>query len=96
MYLLLCSFVIYYQEYNLSSPTKTYTLPATLNEISGITILNNNEIACVQDELGIIYIYDLKEGKIIISDIAKLQNLLYWKTPASHLLTGVVLPHTSD
>lgn len=64
VYLLLCSFVIYYQEYKLSSPTKTYTLPATLNEISGITILNNNEIACVQDELGIIYIYDLKEGKI--------------------------------
>ena len=39
-------------------------LPPTLNEISGITILNNNAIACVQDELGIIYIYDLKEGKI--------------------------------
>lgn len=63
-YLLLCSFVLFYQDYNLSSPDKTYTLPPTLNEISGITFLNKNEIACVQDELGIIYIYNLKEGKI--------------------------------
>lgn len=63
-YLLLCSFVIIYKDYNLSTPLKNYTLPPTLNEISGITFLNENEIACVQDELGIIYIYNLKEGKI--------------------------------
>ncbi len=53
-----------YQEYNLSNPDKTYTLPYSLNEISGITILSNTEIACVQDELGIVYIYNLKDGKI--------------------------------
>ncbi len=51
--------------YNLSSPLKTYVLPPSLNEISGITILNQNELACVQDELGIVYIFSLKEGKIV-------------------------------
>ncbi len=58
------AFCIVQQNYQLSSPDKSYTLPPSLNEISGITFLNENEIACVQDELGIIYIYNLKEGKI--------------------------------
>lgn len=53
-----------YQEYKLSDPEKSYTLPVSLNEISGITPLNENEIACVQDELGIIYIYDLRTESI--------------------------------
>lgn len=60
----LFAFCVVQQNYQLSSPDKSYTLPPTLNEISGITFLNKNEIACVQDELGIIYIYNLKEGKI--------------------------------
>lgn len=62
--LYLFAFSVTKQDYKLSSPDKSYTLPPTLNEISGITFLNENEIACVQDELGIIYIYNLKEGKI--------------------------------
>ena len=53
-----------YQEYKLASPDKKYTLPAILNEISGITPLNENEIACVQDESGIIYIYDMRTSAI--------------------------------
>lgn len=55
-----CSAFSIYQEYKLSSPDKSYTLPPSLNEISGIAILNENEIACVQDELGFIYVYDLR------------------------------------
>lgn len=62
--LLLFAFSITQPDYQLSAPDKSYTLPPSLNEISGITILNNHEIACVQDELGIVYIYDLKAGKI--------------------------------
>ncbi|HEY0030663.1 MAG TPA: SdiA-regulated domain-containing protein [Bacteroidia bacterium] len=53
-----------YEEYNLANPEKSYTLPAALNEISGITILNENEIACVQDELGAVYVYDLRTASI--------------------------------
>lgn len=43
---------------------KTWELPDILNEISGMVWLEDNKIACVQDENGIIFIYDLKTKKI--------------------------------
>jgi uncharacterized protein YjiK len=52
-------------EYNLSKPTKSFVLPVALNEISGITALSQNEIACVQDEIETIFIYDLTKEAII-------------------------------
>jgi uncharacterized protein YjiK len=36
-----------------------------LKEVSGIDYLGNNRIACVQDESGTIYIYDLGQKKIV-------------------------------
>ncbi|MCM4157355.1 hypothetical protein [Gramella sp. AN32] len=42
-----------------------WTLPNELEEISAIAWLGNNKIACVQDEDGIIYTYDLNSAKII-------------------------------
>jgi len=44
-----------------------YTLPAELDEISGITFLSNDSeiIYAVQDEAGIVYSYDLKNGNIV-------------------------------
>lgn len=42
-----------------------WELPEILMEISGIAYMENNTIACVQDEDGIIFIYDLKSSKII-------------------------------
>lgn len=46
--------------------SKSYVLPKTLNEISGITFLNNsNELVyAIQDEAGLIYTYDLSSGTI--------------------------------
>lgn len=44
---------------------KTWELPKELNEVSGITWLSENTIASVQDEDGIIFIYDLKQSKIV-------------------------------
>ncbi|MDQ7917678.1 SdiA-regulated domain-containing protein [Mesonia sp. MT50] len=41
-----------------------WELPKDLVEISGISWLGNQKIACVQDEEGIIYIYNLKTAKI--------------------------------
>lgn len=41
------------------SIVETWELPNQLNEISGITWLGNNELACIQDEDGIIFIFDL-------------------------------------
>ncbi|MGO3707305.1 MAG: SdiA-regulated domain-containing protein [Mesonia hippocampi] len=43
---------------------KTYNLPRVLEEISGISYLENHKIACVQDEKGIIFIYNLNNSKI--------------------------------
>ena len=39
-------------------------LPGTLKEISGITFLSKNKIACVQDEKGVVYIYDIHKDKL--------------------------------
>src|ERR1043165_171386 len=60
----LFSAFITFSGYKLSSPQKTYILPSSLNEISGIVSLNTNEIACVQDELGHVYLYDLKTSSV--------------------------------
>ncbi|PRX40766.1 SdiA-regulated domain-containing protein [Salegentibacter salegens] len=49
---------------------KTYTieekwnLPPILQETSGISYLGNNEVACIQDEDGVIFIYNLETSKI--------------------------------
>ncbi|MFC4689895.1 SdiA-regulated domain-containing protein [Dokdonia genika] len=45
--------------------TQKWRLPKILGEVSGIAWLSENEIACVQDEDGIIFIYHLKADKII-------------------------------
>ncbi|MFD1551117.1 hypothetical protein DNU06_04035 [Putridiphycobacter roseus] len=52
------------QEYNLNAPSQTYNLPKILEEVSGLTDLNKDEIACIQDELGIVFIFNLKSNKI--------------------------------
>lgn len=42
-----------------------WDLPEELEEISGMSWLENNRIACIQDEDGIIFIYDLSASKIV-------------------------------
>lgn len=48
--------------YNIKS---AYILPKILNEISGIKWLNEHTFACVQDEDGIIFIYDVSQNTIV-------------------------------
>lgn len=50
--------------YNLSKPDKIYTLPDALKEVSGITGTDASSIACIQDEKGIIYIYNLDKEQV--------------------------------
>ncbi|WP_299391045.1 SdiA-regulated domain-containing protein [uncultured Gelidibacter sp.] len=45
--------------------TETWELPKELEEISGITWLGNNTLACIQDEDGIVYIYNLDQKSIV-------------------------------
>lgn len=51
--------------FNFKKPAFILNLPFELREISGITDFSNNEIACVQDENGIIFIYNLDSDSII-------------------------------
>ncbi|MEO6167070.1 MAG: SdiA-regulated domain-containing protein [Chitinophagales bacterium] len=52
-------------EYRLYQPDMKYELPEILNEVSGLTDIDHDNIARVQDELGIIYIYHLPKQSII-------------------------------
>ena len=51
--------------YNFEEPTEKYVLPDKLKEISGLSYFKNNQLVCVNDEEGKIYIYDIKEKKIV-------------------------------
>lgn len=53
--------------YNLKSPETFLELPAILDEISGITAIDSSHISCVQDELGIAFIYNFVSDSIIIT-----------------------------
>ena len=50
--------------YNLRSPDKTLILPEILKEVSGVTYIDESTIACIQDENGILFIYDIANGRI--------------------------------
>lgn len=43
---------------------QTWRMPKELKEISAIAFLENNKVACVQDEAGKVFIYNLESSKI--------------------------------
>ncbi len=51
--------------YDLSEPSQTFSLPAELEEISGLAHYQGSDILAVQDELGILYQFNLDQQKII-------------------------------
>lgn len=50
--------------YSLSQPDKTIILPHVLREISGLALLDSSTVACIQDEKGVVYIFDLTTSQI--------------------------------
>ena len=52
-------------KYNLDKPILKHQLPEILNEISGLTDIDHSRVACVQDELGIVFIYNFRNGEIV-------------------------------
>jgi len=50
--------------YDLSIPDKTIILPPILLEISGITVIDSTSVACVQDENGMLFIFDMAKNEI--------------------------------
>lgn len=51
--------------YNLKKPSETIILPDSLKEVSGITAISGSQFACIQDENGIVFIYDTRLRKIV-------------------------------
>lgn len=50
--------------YALDRPDQVLNLPDRLLEVSGLTSIDHQTFACVQDEKGIVFIYDAKENAI--------------------------------
>ena len=50
--------------YDFNKPVLNDILPASLHEISGLAITDSTTIACIQDENGILFLYDTKTHKI--------------------------------
>jgi hypothetical protein len=74
-------------DFDLTSPDRVYLLPHDLREISGITRINDSTIACVQDERGTVFMYDINKNRAIshfdfapagdYEDIARVGKILY-------------------
>lgn len=54
--------------YDLHNPNQKWKLPKVLEEISGLSFYAKNQLACIQDEDGIFYVYDLKKQNIVRKD----------------------------
>ncbi|MBX0331924.1 SdiA-regulated domain-containing protein [Pontibacter sp. HSC-14F20] len=50
---------------DLGMPDSRWELPPVLREVSGIAILSDGTMACVQDEQGKIFVYDLGQKSIV-------------------------------
>lgn len=50
--------------YNLTAPEVSFVLPDTLREVSGLTYIDSTSFACIQDENGILFIYDVVKNEI--------------------------------
>jgi uncharacterized protein YjiK len=62
---LLAFFITGRSEYDLHHPISKFTLPAELTEVSGLTDVDDNTVACLQDEAATIYLLDLRNGKVL-------------------------------
>lgn len=60
----LFSFIPQEKNYNFSKPDSYYILPDTLHEISGLTDIDDGRIGCVQDEKGMVFVYNLYQSRI--------------------------------
>lgn len=50
--------------YDFSNTTEKLKLPKILHEISGITAIDSVNFACVQDEIGVVFIFNSKTNRI--------------------------------
>ncbi|MGA1796161.1 MAG: SdiA-regulated domain-containing protein [bacterium] len=73
--------------YELNRPSQRFELPHCLDEISGLSYLPHNRLACIQDEKGKMYIFDIDRGDVTekitfgdgndYEDIEIIENIAY-------------------
>lgn len=70
-------------KFKFENPDISYEMPELLKEVSGITIGSQDVIYCIQDELGAIFEYNIKEQKISnfyrFTDIGDFEDLAIHK-----------------
>lgn len=54
-----------HEYYDLENPDAKYKMPDYLEEISGLSYYGKGKLACIQDEKGNIYVWNLEKEKII-------------------------------
>jgi hypothetical protein len=82
-------------QYDIHNPDKRFILPGVLQEISGIEILNDSIILCVEDERGRVYFYNQNQEAIVheldfkekgdFEGIALLDSIIYVLKSNGHL-----------
>jgi uncharacterized protein YjiK len=50
--------------YDLNKPDRSWKMPNSLVEISGLSWIDHQRLACVQDEKAVIFIFNLDAGKV--------------------------------
>lgn len=51
-------------DYDLDRPLRHFDLPAALREVSAVTCIDAHTVACLQDEKGIVFSIDIRDGKV--------------------------------
>ena len=51
--------------YDMTQPAERYNMPADLTEISGLSYYKPGQLACIQDELAVVFIYGLAQKKVV-------------------------------
>jgi hypothetical protein len=66
--------------YDFLNPHKTFDMPEALKEISGIAWAGNNTLYCIQDEIGVVFQYDIKKeelaGVIRFTDLGDFEDIV--------------------
>jgi uncharacterized protein YjiK len=51
--------------YDFENPSEKFVMPKSLKEISGLSFYKNNQLACVNDEQGKVFMYDFIKKEIV-------------------------------
>jgi DNA-binding beta-propeller fold protein YncE len=81
--------------YNLSKPSKKFKMPDDLDEISGLSYVSEDKFACIQDNKGMIYVFDIEKREVTYvykfgkakdcEDVAVVNNTAYVLQSNGHI-----------